>query len=71
MKIRDLINALSEYDPEMDVVFRTYEQFEIDDYETDTESRDHDIRIYASETKETSAWETREVAPYVVIELED
>ena len=71
MTIKELIEKLSAFDGDMNVVFRTTEKFEIDEYETDTISHDHDVEIYESDFIERGVWEVQEVNPYVVIKLDD
>ena len=71
MTIKELIEKLSAFDGDMNVVFRTTEEFEIDEYETDTISHDHDVEIYESDYVVSGAWEITNVAPYVVIKLND
>ncbi len=71
MKINELIKKLSEFDGDMEVVFRTYERFDIDEHEVDYVERDHNVEISTSDTICFGAWETRKVKPYVVIGIED
>ena len=71
MTIKELIEKLSAFDGDMNVVFRTYEEFEIDEYETDHIPHDHEVEICKSDYIETGVWEMEKVDPYVVIKLND
>ncbi len=71
MTIKELIEKLSAFDGDMNVVFRTTEEFEIDEYETDTIPHDHEVEIYKSDYVVSGPWEVKDVAPYVVIKLDD
>lgn len=71
MTVKELIEKLSAYDGEMNVVFRTTEQFEIDEYETDTIYHSHEIDIHTSDWVESGPWEIKKTTPYVVIEIKE